>query len=177
MFVGRQSAARRGRSLHPAKCLHCGSEGLCGNGVGCPGRIRTSTYGSKGRCPAIRRPGTVRRKYCYRCAHLQSGKITTPCAQVNVSHSARFLRNRLHTGFAKRRGGSGDRGIRPEPKKKHRSSNLRSSYRSTSRSFNLPIIQSPDRPISLSFAPLHLPPLQRQRLNSPSVPRHTHRPE
>src|SRR5690606_4106513 len=26
---------------------------------GCPGRIRTSTYGSKGRCPAIRRPGTV----------------------------------------------------------------------------------------------------------------------
>src|SRR5690625_67827 len=25
--------------------------------VRCPGRIRTSTYGSKGRCPAIRRPG------------------------------------------------------------------------------------------------------------------------
>ena len=72
----------------------------------CPGRIRTSTYGSKGRCPAIRRPGTTSYPSATgshrldKIAHLTSGinalatiLFSVPLRTTTTRHAYRALRN------------------------------------------------------------------------------------
>lgn len=49
---------------------------------GCPGRIRTSTDGSKGRCPTIRRPGSITGMLNSGGRH-SAGKINVPPSHVN----------------------------------------------------------------------------------------------
>jgi hypothetical protein len=63
----------------------------------CPGRIRTSTYGSKGRCPAIRRPGKLfshpGTRHAFTDAHTHNGALNIPSISSLSYQSSPFIRD------------------------------------------------------------------------------------